>query len=248
MEKLNMNSNVLFAVVIDDTFIGIAKDEKRLPSMLKTYMDDNHLTTEYMTESVKLYPVLSAEPIEVMFEVEREYTVESDLGRYTGETYLIEDIDEEFDSESELQDFIRNALEDGDYDEEDVNDWTIKFVDKRSVIIEIGQESVEIKVLDAERTVSDYVKDDVEDLVAELQEFEDVSVPMTEEPSTYPKMFVDADHEDLSYVTSHGAKERVREGKYVYIMDGNKGTRTYFISEVGDAIEQGKTFARLINE
>lgn len=254
MEKLKLSNQVQMLVVEDGTVIGVIKDVESLPYMLETYVDESDLTTEYLTENIKLYPLLSTEPMDVMYEVEREYVVDSSTDRRSSESWYIEDIDEEFDKESELHDFIKNALEEEDYDEEDVNDWDITYREHTSVSVNIGYEDVKLKVWGADRSVGAYVmEDEIAELIEDLEDFEEADFEHLGDAGdvvveALPQPVVYTSNPDLAYVTHYSARSRVREGKYVYIMTDNTGLPTNLLADVDDAIAQGKSFARLIQD
>ena len=160
---LKMNDTAPIAVIIGGTFAGVTIGAYQLQQLIVDEFSarGETITSDSIAENVVTYPLLSAEPVEFGYDVNREITMEFEDKESEDTTYLIEDIHAEFDTMNELEEFIRTSITDHDYTVEQVESWDIKKIVSDYMTIELDgveEADVDITVYGANQIVAYYVE------------------------------------------------------------------------------------------
>lgn len=243
---MKTTDNVLLMVIVDGTHVGNARNVAEVESMIRDHVDYPNYNADYLQDHVEVYPLLSAEPIEFDFADEGEYEVDTDESHHGEPSYTITDIDESFDTEEELQEWIKSALEDGDYTEEQVKWWDIEMTMTYNVTVEIESDK-EVIVSANIPTVGEYVKIDEastfhieEELAKNEPHYEDTDKPL-------PPPTVSVATHVMSPLTYVEATQAIRKHEAVYSMnDRGNGEIVFDTSEMDDAVANGYYFAKML--
>ena len=160
---LKMNDTAPIAVIIGGTFAGVAIGAYQLQQLIVDEFSarGETITEASIAENVVTYPLLTTEPVEFGYDVNREITMTFEDKEDEDTTYLIEDIDTEFDTMGELEEFIRTSITDHDYTVEQVESWDIKKIvsDYMDITLEgVEEADVDITVYGANQIVAYYVE------------------------------------------------------------------------------------------
>ena len=160
---LKMNDTAPIAVIIGGTFAGVAIGAYQLQQLIVDEFSarGETITEASIAENVVTYPLLTTEPVEFGYDVNREITMTFEDKEDEDTTYLIEDIDTEFDTMGELEEFIRTSITDHDYTVEQVESCDIKKVvsDYMDITLEgVEEADVDITVYGANQIVAYYVE------------------------------------------------------------------------------------------
>ena len=160
---LKMNDTAPIAVIIGGTFAGVAIGAYQLQQLIVDEFSarGETITEASIAENVVTYPLLTTEPVEFGYDVNREITMTFEDKEDEDTTYLIEDIDTEFDTMDELEEFIKESINDHDYTVEQIESWDIKKVvsDYMDITLEgVDAADVDITVYGANQIVAYYVE------------------------------------------------------------------------------------------
>lgn len=159
--KLQANDTVSLAVIIEGTFEGVSQGSTQLQNMIATYVENNDVddfNEEWILDNVEVFPLLSTEPLHLTYDVTQELDITFDEDMDEDVSYYIDDIDTEFDSLSELEDWISESINDHDYTAEQCKSWDIEKRIKTRIEVEIeGDDEFDITAYGARRKVLDFI-------------------------------------------------------------------------------------------
>lgn len=232
---LNRQSAVKSIVLIEGAMKGIASNQLELEDIIQDHMPEG-ATEEWLKAHVVVYPLLSGQRLDLNYSIERDYDVEFDEGIEDDGVYTIDEhYGIEWDSMYSVEEFIKDSVQSGDFSMEEVERWTITKTMSSEIEVSFDLSELEITV------------DSYPETVAEFIEAEEPEVEPEENDKPLPLPIVSVNQHELSYVTQISANNRVRNGEPTYAMsDDGIGRLVFGMYELGQAIESGKSFARLV--
>lgn len=162
MNTIKMNDTASLIVIIDGTFEGVVNGSYDLQRTIKSYVEVNDVdgfNEDWITDNVEVYPLLLPIPLPLTYDVSREIDITIEDRGSEDITFLIEDLGQEFDSESDMNDWISDSITDGDYSVDEVKGWDIKRITSDYVDLEIeGDDEFELQVYGANKKVEGFIE------------------------------------------------------------------------------------------